>query len=122
MGNDRYAVGDSLVDSQLNSLFADGLAETAIAIDHSKDLGFRDCGDRLVGFQVAPAQPVDVAGYADDTVAVVASKVGGGQVPGDSVALFGAAAGLDKDLADQSAKGVVVINIANSEGRPTGGR
>ena len=48
--------------------------------------------DRLVGNEVAGADPIDVTRHADDAVAVVAGEIGVDERNGDPVRFFGPAA------------------------------
>ena len=75
---------------------ADGLAEAEVAVDHGVGGALGDDGGLLPGADAPVAQPLHVAGDADDAVAVVPGQVGGGEVGGDAPGLpFVAAGGLE---------------------------
>ena len=68
------------------------LTEAKAAVDDADDRSVNKTFDRLVGNEVACADPIDVTRHADDAVAVVSSEIGVDERGGDAVRLFGPAA------------------------------
>ena len=70
-----HAVAARLVDSELHRGFAHHLAEAELAVDHRDRVILEDGLERLIGEDLARAQPVDVAGHANDSVRVVPDQI-----------------------------------------------
>ena len=106
-GHDRHALAARLGDSQLHRGFAHHLAEAEPAVDHRNRVILEDGLERLIRDHLARAQPVDVAGYANDSVRVVPDQVGADQVVRDPLALGGFRTAGGEDRLDELFEPVV---------------
>ena len=84
--------------SEVDRLRRDRLTETEAAIDDGDDRRVDEAFDRLIGEDIARAHPRDIAGHANDAMAVVAREVGLDQRGGDPTRLVGATADVPENL------------------------
>ena len=82
----------ALVDPQLRGLFADGLAESVLPVNHGDGIVLEHDLDVLVCQHLAGADPVDVVRDPNHAVRVVADQVGFGQVVADALGFAGVGA------------------------------
>ena len=74
------------------------LTEAEAAVDDADHWRVDETFDRLVGNEVAGADPIDITRHADDAVTVVAGEIGVDERGGDAVRLFGPAADASENL------------------------
>ena len=74
------------------------LAKAEAAVEDADHGRVDDTFDRLIGHEVAAADPVDVARHADDAVAVVAGEIGIDQRGRDALRLVGLTADAGENL------------------------
>ncbi len=82
------------------------LTETEAAVDDGDDRRIDEAFDRLVGNDIARADPIDITRHADHAMAVVAGEVGVDQRRGDAARLFRAAADATENLGAKVGQGV----------------
>jgi len=99
--NDANAMFLCFVDAVLHSLFANGLAESIMTIQHSNGAIVRDNRNVLASDQRPVQQPVYISGHADDAVAVMPCQIGANEATTNPFAFFRADAVLFKDFGNK---------------------
>ena len=84
----------------------DRLTEAEAAVEDADDRRIDKAFDRLVGNELARADPIDVTRHADHAVAVVAGEIGVDQRRGDAARFFRAAADASENLGAEVGQGV----------------
>ena len=74
------------------------LPEAEAPVDDADDRRIDEALDRLVGNELACANPIDVTRHANDAMAVVTGEIGVNKGGGDAARFFGAAADASENL------------------------
>jgi hypothetical protein len=96
--NCRKARRPRLFDADVDGDRCDRLAEAEAAVDDGDHRRIDKTFDRLVGNEIARANPIDVSRHTDDAVAVVAREIGVDERGGDASRFFRAAADAGENL------------------------
>ena len=96
-GNHADAGSRTLLDAQFDGLLADGLPETKLPIDNCQHVAFNLNPNRLIGLNLATAQPLHIRQHADHPMRIVAHQVRLNQMFRDPPRLRRLAAGIRED-------------------------